>query len=192
MQVPPGIIICVAHVERLKLGKVMRRAASTAGWNALWSWIDVAMRYAEMTAAASQVVAHRTRRIVAAGANPNTRDRREFSLMRQEKIDATTLSAQMVGTELMRINYRLGAQAWLNMLRATTNMLSLAASRTPSQAVARQARLARTLRRSAPTLASASSATASLTRAAMKPVHVRATRNAKRLYSSSAGGSKLI
>ena len=136
-----------------------------------------------MMAAASQVVAHRTRRIAAAGANPNPRDRREFSMMRQEKVDAATLSAQAVGTELMRINYRLGAQAWLTMLTATTDMLSLAASRTPSQVFARQARLARTLRRSAPTPAFVSSATASLTRAAMKPVHVRATRNAKRLYS---------
>jgi hypothetical protein len=170
----------------------MRPAASTTGWNALWSWIDVAMRYAEMTTAASQVVVHRTRRIVAAGANPDTRDRHEFSRMHQEKIDAATLSAQAVGAELMRINYRLGAQAWLAMLTATTDMLSLAGSRTPSQAVARQAKLIRTLRRYAPTPASVSSATASLTRAAMKPVHVRATRNARRLYSSPAGGSKFI
>jgi hypothetical protein len=76
----------------------------------------------------------------------------------------------------------LGTQAWLAMLTATTNMLSLAGSRTPLQAVGRQARLARTLRRSAPTPASISSAMASLARVAIKPVHSRATRNAKRLY----------
>jgi hypothetical protein len=140
------------------------------------------MRLAEMSIAASQVVAHRTQRIVAAGANPNARDRREFSLMRQEKIAAAALSAQAVGAELVRINYRLCAQAWLAMLTTTTSMLSFAGSRTPLQAVARQARLARTLHRSAPTAASISSAVASLTRAAMKPVHSRATRNAKRLY----------
>ena len=160
----------------------MRRRASTIGGYVYWPWFDLAMRFAEMSTAASQVVAHRAQRIVAAGANPNARDRREFSLMRQEKFDAATLSAQAIGAELIRINCRLGTQAWLAMRTAATNMLSLAGSRTPLQAVARQARLASTLRRSALTPASLSTAVASLTRAAMKPVHSRATRNAKRLY----------
>jgi hypothetical protein len=159
----------------------MRRGAPRIGWYALSPWIDVAMKYAELTIVASQVVAHRTRRIVAAGANPNSDDRREFSRMHQEKIDASTLSARAVGAELMRINCRLGTQAWLAMLTASVDTLSLAGSCTLSQAVARHARLARTLRRAAPTPPSVSSATASLAREAIKPVHGRATRNARRL-----------
>jgi hypothetical protein len=165
----------------------MRRSASAASWNALWSWVDVATRYAEMATAASRVVGHRTARIMAAGANPNARDRREFSRMGQEKLDAATLSAQAVGAELLRLNYRLGAQTWLAMLTATTDLISLAGSRTPSQVVARQAKLTRTLRRSAPSAASVSRAAVSLTRVAMKPVHGSATRNAKRLSRSRVG-----
>lgn len=161
---------------------MMRQATSRMGWYGLSPWNDVAVKYAEMMTAASQVFAHRTRRIVTAGTNPNARDRHEFSRMGQEKIDAATLSAQAVSAELIRLNCRLGVQAWLAMLTATTDMISLAGSRTPSQAVTRHARLVRTLRRAGPSPASVSSATASLTRAAMKPVHVRATRNAKRLY----------
>ena len=134
-----------------------------------------------MSTAAAQVVAHRTQRMIAAGTQPNVRDRREFALMGQEKLDAAGHSAYAVASELLRMNHRSAMRAWLAMLSASTDMPSLAGSRTPSQLAARQARLARTLRRAAPTATALSAATASLARAALKPVHARATRNAKRL-----------
>jgi hypothetical protein len=136
-----------------------------------------------MSTAAAQVVAHRTPRIVAAAGNPNARDRREFALMGREKLDAAAHSAYAVGSKLWRLNYRSGTQMWLAMLTASTDILSLAASRTPSQVAARQAKLARTLRGAAPSAASVSAVTASLMRAALKPAHSRATQNAKRLRS---------
>ena len=134
-----------------------------------------------MNTAAAQVIAHRTQRMIAAAGNPNSRDRVEFTRMGREKLEAAADSAYGIGSELLRMNYQAGTQAWLAMLTASTDMLSLAASRTPGQVVARQARLARTLRRAGPTAAALSAASASLTRAALKPVHSRATRNAKRL-----------
>jgi hypothetical protein len=134
-----------------------------------------------MNTAAAQVVAHRTQRMIAAGGNPNARDRRELALMGQEKLDAAGHSAYAVGSELLRINHRSAMQAWLAMLSTSTDLLSLAGSRTPSQVAARQAKLARTLRRAAPTAAAVSAATTSLARAALKPLHSRATRNAVRL-----------
>jgi hypothetical protein len=67
------------------------------------------------------------------------------------------------------------------MLTASTDMMHLAASRTPSQAVMRHATLSRTLHRAAPTVAALSAGMASLTLAALDPVHSRATRNAVRL-----------
>jgi hypothetical protein len=79
------------------------------------------------------------------------------------------------------MNCRSCVQTWLVLLTASTDMLSLASSRTPAQITARQAKLARTLRHAAPTPAAFSSATATLTRAALNPVHARATRNATRL-----------
>ena len=159
----------------------MRRRSGPAGARAYSSWLALAKSYAEMTAAATQVIAHRTQRIVAAGTHPDARDRREFALMGQEKIEAAAHSASAVGSELLRINYRSATQAWLAMLNASADMARLGLSRTPSQVVARQARLARTLRNAAPTAATLSAATAAVTRAALKPVHSRATRNAIRL-----------
>jgi hypothetical protein len=159
----------------------MRRTRGLLGANALSSWLRLATSYAEMAAASTEVVARRTQRMAIAGSSPSSRDRREFALMGREKIDAGAESARAVGAEVLRLNHRFAMQAWLAMLAASTDMLSLAGSRTPSQALARQKKLASTLRRAAPTAARLSAATASLTGAALKPVHSRATRNAVRL-----------
>jgi hypothetical protein len=155
-----------------------RRRRRQAPWAA---WLDLGKSYVEMNTAAAQVIAHRTKRIVAAGGNPNSRDRVEFALMGREKLDAAAHSAFAVGSQLLRMNCRAGTQAWIALLRASTDTLSLAASRTPGQLLARHAKLTRTLSRAGPSAAALSAASASLTRAALKPVHSRATRNAKRL-----------
>jgi hypothetical protein len=159
----------------------MRRTRGWAGVNVLWPWIGLATRYAEMAAASAEVIARRTQRIAMAGSSPSERDRREFVRMGQEKIDASTESARAAGAELLRLNHRFAMQAWLAMLSTSTDMLGLAGSRTPSQLLARQRKLASTLRRAAPTGARLSAAAASLVGAAMKPVHSRARRNAARL-----------
>lgn len=134
-----------------------------------------------MTTAAAQVIARRTQRMALAGSNPSARDRREFALMGQEKADAAAQSSFAVGSALLRMNQRTAMQAWLAMLAASTDAMSLAGSRTASQVAARQAKLARTLRRAVPSVSAMSTAAASLTSAALKPVHARATRNATRL-----------
>lgn len=159
----------------------MRRSRGLAGAHAFSPWLALAKTYAETITAAGQVVAHRTQRMAVAGSDPNARDRREFALMGQEKLDAAAHSAYAAGSQLMRINQRSMTRAWLAMLTASADMMSLSGSRTASQFVARQAKLARTLRGAAPTAAALSAATLSLTRAALKPVHSRATRNAARL-----------
>ena len=155
-----------------------QRRRRQAPWAA---WLDLGQRYIEMNTAAAQVITHRTQRIIAAGGNPNAHDRVEFALMGREKLDAAAHSAFAVGSQLVRMNYRAGTQAWIALLQASTDTLNLAASRTPSQVVARHAKLARTLRGAGPSTAALSAASASLTRAALRPVHSRATLNAKRL-----------
>lgn len=159
----------------------MRRRNGPSAARAFSSWLDFAKSYAEMSGAAAQVIAHRSLRMAQAGARPSARDRREFALMGREKVDAAAHSALAIGSELWRLNCRSATQSWLAMLAASADLMSLGASRTPSEIIARQAKLARTLHRSAPTMAALSGATASLTRAALKPVHVRARRNAARL-----------
>src|SRR5664279_4822825 len=57
-------------------------------------WGDLATKTVEMMLASAQVIGHRTGRMALAGPAPNARDRREFALMGQEKIEAGTQSAQ--------------------------------------------------------------------------------------------------
>jgi hypothetical protein len=49
---------------------------------------SAAVKAVELSLAAPQVIAHRTARMMAAGANPSARDRREFQRMGTEKVFA--------------------------------------------------------------------------------------------------------
>jgi hypothetical protein len=67
------------------------------------------------------------------------------------------------------------------MLTGATAMMSLAASRTAGQSMARQAKLVRTMTQSAVTVSQLSSSAARLAKRGVKPIHSQATANAKRL-----------
>jgi hypothetical protein len=144
-------------------------------------WSDLATKTMEMTLASAQVILHRTGRIALAGPVPNARDRREIALMGQEKIEAGVQSAQAMAEHMMAMSQPLGALAFRHILRSSTALLSLASSRTPSQLIARQAALARALGQSAVSMADVSKSAAKLARRGLKPIHAKATANAKRL-----------
>ena len=111
-------------------------------------WVEVAMKTGEMMMASAQVIGHRTRRMAAAGSKPSARDRREFALMGQEKIEAAAKSASGMAAYMMTMDPLLGVRAVQQTLAAATAMMSLAGSRTVSQALARQARVVRTMAQS--------------------------------------------
>jgi hypothetical protein len=134
-----------------------------------------------MMLASAQVIHQRTGRMAAAGTKPSARDRREFVLMGQEKIEAGVESASAVAAQMMTMNRLLGAQAVKHMMAGTATVVSLAASRTAGQAMARQAKLLRTMTQSAATTARLSGVAARLAQRGLKPIHSRATANAKRL-----------
>ena len=119
--------------------------------------------------------------MAAAGAKPSARDRREFALMGQEKLEAAGLSAQAIALQMMRTSMQIGAHAFKRVLAGSTNLTALAASRTAGQAMARQAKLVRTMTRSGNTVARLSGASARIAQRGLKPVHARATANARRL-----------
>ena len=131
--------------------------------------------------ASAQVIHHRTGRMVAAGATPSARDRREFALMAQEKIEAGVESVSAMAAQLMTLNPLLGARAVKHMISGAAAVMSLAASRTTGQAMARHAKLVRTMTQSAATTTRLSGAAARLARRGLIPIHSRATANAKRL-----------
>jgi len=144
-------------------------------------WSDLATKALEMTLASAQVIGYRTGRMALAGAAPNARDRREFALMGQEKIEAGAQSAQAMAARMMTISQPWGALAARQMARNSAAPMSEASSRTPSQLIARQAALARALEQSASSMAHVSGSAAKLAHRGLKPIHVKATANAKRL-----------
>ena len=147
----------------------------------LMLWTSLAMKTLEMTLASAQVIGHRTGRMALAGPAPNSRDRREFALMGQEKMEAGAQSAQAMAAHLMTMSQPWGALALRHVLRSSAAFMSLATSRTPSQLIARQAALARALGQSAVSMADVSKSATKLAHRGLKPIHARATANAKRL-----------
>jgi hypothetical protein len=144
-------------------------------------WSDLAMKSLEMMLASAQVIAHRSGRMALTGPTPNARDRREIALMGQEKIEAGAQSAQAMAAHMMAMSQPWGALALGHILRSSAAFMSLASSRTPSQLIARQAALARALGQSTVSMADVSKSVAKLAHRGLKPIHAKATANAKRL-----------
>lgn len=111
----------------------------------------------EMAVAVPQVVAHRVTRMALAGPTPSTRDRREFSRMGAEKLDAFQESWMSMGMHaaLAQQRWWLGVMSAMPWPWGTGRMPDLAAS----MASASQGMLGKGL----------------------APVHRRAVANAKRL-----------
>lgn len=144
-------------------------------------WGDLALKTGEMMMASAQVVGHRTRRMAAASSKLTSRDRREFILMGQEKVEAAAKSAHGIARHMMTMDPLIGARAMQQMLAGVTAMMALAGSRTAAQAIARQARLFNTMVQAAGTVSRISGSSARLAQRGLKPIHSRATANAKRL-----------
>src|SRR5512132_3126405 len=140
----------------------MKRSRTPSFTNPFLAWTGLAWKTGEMLLASAQVVQHRTGRMAAAGATPSARDRREFALMGQEKIEAGVESATAMATQMMTLNPWLGALAVKHMMTGAAAVMSLAASRTARQAMARRAKLVRTVTQSAATTAQLSGAAARL------------------------------
>jgi hypothetical protein len=159
----------------------MKRSTRNVLGNPFLAWADLAWKIGEMSVASAQVIARRTTRMAAAGPMPNARNRQEFTRMGEEKIEAATESARAIAAHLTTMNLEVGARAFRHMLTGTAALMSLAASRSVGQSITRQAKLAQTLSRSAITASELFDSTARLARRGLKPIHARATANARRL-----------
>ena len=145
-------------------------------------WFQLMRTTTEMLWASSQVITHRTHRIIAGNVNPNLRDRQELLLMGQEKIEAATESARAVGAYMARWHAQFGMLAFNQMMATATAFASLATSRSAAQVLQHQAKLTREIVTApAATASRLIDSAAHLTHHAIKPLHTRATKNAKRL-----------
>jgi hypothetical protein len=138
----------------------------------------LATKVAELAIAAPQVVAIRTARMLAAGANPSAHDRAEFSRMAPEKAAAFWESMFAMGRQLAATQQeyaRTAAMKWMRVwmtpwwLGAYKPFTQTAASRTALAAVA------------GPTVRQRQRAVVKLVEKAVGPVHKRATSNSRRL-----------
>ncbi len=154
----------------------------TLSLNPLRVWSEFAWKTGEMMLASVQVIGHRSNRMLSADSSPSAGDRRELALMGQEKIAAAAESAHAMALSWIRFNQRFGAIAFKQMLTGTAAIISLAASRTPGQSAARQTKLVRdTITHSAVATSQLSKSVARIAHRGLKPIHSRATGNAKRL-----------
>ena len=92
-----------------------RNAAMFA--NPLLLWSTFGLKMLQMSTAAAQVIAMRTTRMAAHGANPDAADRREMHRMGAEKVDAFTRAgaalAAGVTPATMKLGVRAGREAYL-------------------------------------------------------------------------------
>ncbi|MEO8164716.1 MAG: polyhydroxyalkanoate granule-associated phasin [Betaproteobacteria bacterium] len=154
----------------------------TATMNPLQSWSMFAWKTGEMMLASAQVIGHRSKRMLLAGPSPVASDRREFALMGQEKVEAAAASSQAMALGWMRMSQEFGAIAFRQMLSGTMAMMSLASIRTPAQSMAHQTKLVRdTLNHSAAVTSQLNKSVGKIAHRGLKPIHSRATGNAKRL-----------
>jgi hypothetical protein len=145
-------------------------------------WTNIALRSAEMMWASSQVIGHRTSRILLAHPHYSAGDRREIALMGQEKIEAAYESASAMSGGLVKMSLEIGMLAFRQWFAAATALTSMAMSRTAGQYSGRQAKLlSEHATRSAVAATKLSSSVAQIAHRGLKPVHSRATKNAIRL-----------
>jgi hypothetical protein len=135
-----------------------------------------------MILASAQLISHRSSRIAMAGAIPNARDQKEFTLMGREKIEAFAESPQTTARRMMLIHQQSAALAARQLSSGTVGIMALATSQTMAQTGRRQAELIGGAM--ADSVAAASHLSGSIARLAhhgLKPIPLRATGNARRL-----------
>ena len=145
-------------------------------------WSTLTLKAWEMMFASAQVISHRTGRMALAGPIPSARDRREFHLMGQEKIDAITESLQEIALRMLSLNQQLGLAAFQALMSSGSSLISLFNSRTlPQTFKAQNDMLQNTMSHAPSTMTQLGESFAKTMHKGMTPIHSRATANARRL-----------
>lgn len=160
----------------------MNQDRHDAGVNPFLIWTALLARTAEMLMASSHVIRHRTGRLAAAGLLPDEHDRHEFHMMGQEKLEATAESLQAIGLRMLVANQQLALLAFRQLTMNATAWMSLAGSRTLEQSTRLHGDMVRdSMSHSAEALSQVGDSVARVAHKGLKPIHARATANARRL-----------
>lgn len=149
-------------------------------------WADVALKTGEMLVSSSSVIQVRTGRMARHGLHPSPADLREMQLMGDEKMAAASESGAAMANQLNTTHHALLNRAVQQWLGSANALLALATSLTPAQALARGQAFVHTATRAAGTATQLSSASARIAQRGLKPIHAKATANARRLARPDA------
>ena len=141
--------------------------------------VDLAKQTTAMAVASARVIDHRTRRMANAGMTPNARDRQEFVLMGQEKMDAVVESTQATLTGMLAIQRTLLDFTLQQLLTSAAAIGSILSANSLVQV---HSTLASNMLVNAQSAYDKAAAHLTNTAAqALHPVHSRAAANARRL-----------
>lgn len=147
------------------------------------AWTELITTSGQIALASGRTIMHRMLMMSTADFSALTSpQRREFTRMYTEKVQAAAACGQIMAVEMMRLNQQFANLAWSQFLSSGTAMTMLGIGKNPSDMLSSQSRFAGAAARRANNAAQNLSAT--LTRAAvagLKPVHTRVSANAKRL-----------
>jgi hypothetical protein len=159
----------------------MSTTFSSRFFNPLMLWADVALKTQEMLLSAGSVIHIRTGRLAKAGLAPSAEDLVEFQLMSHEKLAAVSESGAAIANQLHTTGYSLINRSVRHWLSGASAWAGLATSLTPSQAAAHSHELVSAGQRAMATASQLSSASARVVQRGLKPIHAKATANARRL-----------
>jgi hypothetical protein len=160
--------------------------SSVRFFNPLMLWIDVAFKTNDMLLSSGSVIQARTQRMVQAGLSPSAADLAEMQLMGHEKLEAASESGAAIVNQLHTTQFALTNRAVQQWLGGAVALFSMATSVTPAQILTHAKALASAATRSAATVSQLSSAGARIVQRGLKPIHAKATSNARRLASPQA------
>jgi len=135
-----------------------------------------------MLGASAFVINHRVRRIAAAGNRPDASDQREFQRMGLEKIEAAWESAGAVGLRMMMLLPQAGMQMMQYWMKLSAPPLAAGLFTPTSLAASQQAWLNGSITAWSELAKQQASAMSTLMSHGLKPIHRRATANARRLW----------
>jgi tellurite resistance-related uncharacterized protein len=142
-------------------------------------WWPLGVKSWEIAFSAPQVVAERLTRLAAAGIHPGARDRREFTLMGQEKFEAYAEALNAMAVQMMEINQKLALHAMQQWWNAWA-MAWLTPGGFPMGMAKANAAIARNIV-SASQGKRLESSVSQVANKGIAPVHRRVTGNARRL-----------
>jgi hypothetical protein len=155
-------------------------------FNPLMLWVDVALKTQEMLLSSGSVIQIRSERMAKAGLSPSDVDLAEFQLMSHEKLAAASESGAAMANQIHTTQFALMNRAVKHWLGGGVALFSLATSVTPAQAVTHAEAFSSATARSAEALSQLSSAGARIVQRGLKPIHAKATSNARRLAPPKA------